>query len=86
VRVGQTVKVKVMEVDVARKRIALTMRLDDDALNARGSQALSSDGHDAKAGQRSNKRSSNQGKAGTNGTAQPSTESAMARAFSQLKR
>ena len=86
VRVGQTVKVKVMEVDVARKRIALTMRLDDDALNARGSQAHSSDGHDAKAGQRSNKKLSNQGKAGTKGTAQPSTESAMARAFSQLKR
>jgi len=82
VRVGQTVKVKVMEVDVARKRIALTMRLDDDALNARHS----SDGHDAKAGQRSNKRSSNPGKAGTKGTAQPSAESAMARAFSQLKR
>lgn len=30
VRVGQTVKVKVQEVDIARKRIALTMRLDDD--------------------------------------------------------
>src|SRR3546814_7567807 len=31
VRVGQPVKVKVQEVDVARKRIALTMRLDDDS-------------------------------------------------------
>ena len=30
VRVGQTVKVKVLEVDVARKRIGLTMRLNDD--------------------------------------------------------
>lgn len=30
VRVGQTVKVKVMEVDEARKRISLSMRLDDD--------------------------------------------------------
>lgn len=29
VRVGQTVKVKVQEVDIARKRIALTMRLHD---------------------------------------------------------
>jgi len=30
VRVGQTVKVKVQEVDVARKRVGLTMRLNDD--------------------------------------------------------
>lgn len=29
VRVGQTVTVKVLEIDVARKRISLTMRLDD---------------------------------------------------------
>ncbi|EAR09857.1 Tex family protein [Reinekea blandensis] len=31
VKAGDIVKVKVMEVDVARKRIALSMRLDDDA-------------------------------------------------------
>jgi uncharacterized protein len=37
VRVGQTVQVKVQEVDAARKRIALTMRLDDDAGSARRS-------------------------------------------------
>ncbi|WP_397475757.1 Tex family protein [Pusillimonas sp.] len=30
VRVGQTVKVKVLEVDIARKRVGLTMRLNDD--------------------------------------------------------
>lgn len=30
VRVGQTVKVRVQDVDIARKRIALTMRLSDD--------------------------------------------------------
>ncbi|MEO6984956.1 MAG: Tex family protein [Paralcaligenes sp.] len=35
VRVGQTVQVKVQEVDIARKRIALTMRLNDDAGPAR---------------------------------------------------
>ncbi len=29
VRVGQTVKVKVLEIDLARKRVSLTMRLDD---------------------------------------------------------
>jgi len=31
VRVGQTVKVKVQEVDIARKRVGLTMRLNDDS-------------------------------------------------------
>ncbi len=36
VRAGATVKVRVLEVDLARKRIALTMRLDDKALPARG--------------------------------------------------
>ncbi|OWY38358.1 RNA-binding transcriptional accessory protein [Xenophilus sp. AP218F] len=38
VKAGDVVKVKVLEVDVARKRIALTMRLDDDigAGSARG--------------------------------------------------
>ena len=35
VRVGQTVRVKVLEVDVARKRVALTMRLNDTAAPAR---------------------------------------------------
>ena len=37
VRVGQTVSVKVLEVDVARKRVALTMRLNDTAAPARRS-------------------------------------------------
>jgi uncharacterized protein len=36
VRTGQTVKVRVLEVDVARKRIALTMRLDAAAPRERG--------------------------------------------------
>ena len=35
VRVGQTVKVKVLEVDLNRQRVALTMRLQDEALPAR---------------------------------------------------
>src|SRR5690606_18619659 len=39
VRVGQTVSVKVLEVDHARKRIALTMRLNDEAQPARRRQA-----------------------------------------------
>ena len=38
VKAGQIVKVKVTEVDVARKRIALTMRLDDDINSASNGQ------------------------------------------------
>jgi uncharacterized protein len=34
VKAGQVVKVKVIDVDVKRQRIALTMRLDDDATPA----------------------------------------------------
>jgi len=39
VRVGQTVKVKVLEVDAARKRVGLTMRLNDDAMPTRRAPA-----------------------------------------------
>jgi uncharacterized protein len=89
VRVGQTVKVKVMEVDTARKRIALTMRLEDDAFSARGPQANSSNsasGQEAKAGHRANKNRGIQGKSGSKSPVQPIAESAMAQAFSQIKR
>lgn len=41
VRVGQTVKVKVQEVDAARKRIGLTMRLNDDSAPVRRGNATS---------------------------------------------
>ena len=43
VRVGQTVQVKVIEVDVARKRVALTMRLNDPAEPAARRSAGGSD-------------------------------------------
>jgi uncharacterized protein len=39
VKAGDVVKVKVVEVDIARKRIALTMRLDDTAPATRGAPA-----------------------------------------------
>lgn len=38
VRVGQTVQVKVLEVDIARKRIGLTMRLNDDTPQRTGGE------------------------------------------------
>lgn len=46
VRVGQTVQVKVVEVDIARKRIGLTMRLNDEApQRAGGGERRSNSAH-----------------------------------------
>lgn len=45
VKAGQVVKVKVLDVDVKRQRIALTMRLDDEAANVAGA-APRGNGHD----------------------------------------
>ena len=38
VKPGDVVKVKVMDVDVPRKRISLTLRLDDDILRQKKAQ------------------------------------------------
>lgn len=75
VRVGQTVKVRVQEVDVPRKRIALTMRLNDEAPPAR------SMGSGANAG------GSNAGKSRRPvATPEPMVNNAMAAAFAKIKR
>jgi uncharacterized protein len=42
VKAGEIVKVKVLEIDAARKRISLTMRLDDNAVTASHKQQVSS--------------------------------------------
>lgn len=80
VRVGQTVSVKVLEVDVARKRVALTMRMNDAAVPARrGADAA------PKGGERGGRRpqgDSGRGNAGGSGA----MNSAMADAFAKLKR
>lgn len=44
VKAGDIVKVKVMDVDLARKRIALSMRLDDTPGESRGGQASGDEG------------------------------------------
>jgi uncharacterized protein len=44
VKTGDVVTVKVLEVDVARKRIALTLRLDDAAQRGRASDEERSEG------------------------------------------
>ncbi len=75
VRTGQTVKVKVLEVDLTRKRIALTMRLDDEpgTRTSTGSPSVA----------RSNARPTARDGANRAG-AEPSN--AMAAAFAKLKR
>lgn len=75
VKAGQVVKVKVLDVDVKRQRIALTMRLDDDAaapgMSSRGSQDHGNAGRGAARPQRSR---------------EPEPAGAMAAAFAKLKR
>ncbi|MFA7393800.1 MAG: Tex family protein [Pigmentiphaga sp.] len=78
VRVGQTVQVKVVEVDQARKRVALTMRLDDDVLASRRSAPGDGGGASARGS-----------RAGGGRGGAPRTEAApagaMAAAFAKLK-
>ncbi len=75
VKAGQVVKVKVLDVDVKRQRIALTMRLDDDAaapgMSSRGAQDRGNAGRGAARPQRSR---------------EPEPAGAMAAAFAKLKR
>ncbi|MFJ2989379.1 Tex family protein [Collimonas sp. NPDC087041] len=73
VKAGQVVKVKVLEVDEKRKRIALTMRLTDNAPVAGAKPEQRGDRNDAK-------RMSQQRQA-----APPPANSAMAAAFAKLK-
>ncbi|WP_374557921.1 Tex family protein [Aquitalea pelogenes] len=74
VKTGDVVKVKVLEVDVARKRIALTMRLSDEVgATNRGARSEAGRGNDQRNRQ-------TQGR-----SQQPAGESAMAAAFAKLK-
>ena len=75
VKVGQIVKVKVLEVDEKRKRIALTMRLEDQqsATNKKTKQENKPRHHQPKSEQKTKKNN------------QPKVESAMAAAFARLK-
>ncbi|MEM5428386.1 Tex family protein [Cupriavidus oxalaticus] len=75
VKAGQIVKVKVMEVDVKRNRIGLSMRLDDEP-----GQAAPRSGSGDRGGQR------NGGKGFGGGRREPEPAGAMAAAFAKLKR
>ena len=75
VKAGQVVKVKVLEVDLKRQRIALTMRLDDAGGGARPRP-------DASAPRGNDRRPSQPFR---NAPQQPKVEGAMAAAFAKLK-
>ncbi|WP_455280701.1 Tex family protein [Cupriavidus necator] len=77
VKAGQIVKVKVMEVDVKRNRIGLSMRLDDEP-----GQAAARAGGDR--GDRGGQR--NGGKGSSGGRREQEPAGAMAAAFAKLKR
>ncbi|MBI4808072.1 MAG: RNA-binding transcriptional accessory protein [Nitrosomonadales bacterium] len=81
VKAGQVVKVKVLEVDVKRKRIALTMRLTDSAAQAGGSKHETK--HEPRE-QRGQGKSAG-GKPANRAPAQPTMGGAMAAAFAKLK-
>lgn len=79
VRVGQTVKVRVQEVDIPRQRIALTMRLNDEIpLARRSGDGTPQQGRPDHVGSRKNQANRSQ--------ASSVPESAMAAAFAKLKR
>ena len=76
VRVGQTVKVKVLEVDEARKRISLTMRLEDEGTPSAKRATPST----------KNANANHKNKAKAQRPAPDASSSAMAAAFSKLKK
>ncbi|CAH2771279.1 MAG: Transcription accessory protein (S1 RNA-binding domain) [uncultured Caballeronia sp.] len=89
VKAGQVVKVKVLETDVKRQRIALTMRLDDD-FTADGGQAQQQRGVQDRrggaggGGSARDVRGNNSGNNG--GKREPEAASTMAAAFAKLKK
>jgi uncharacterized protein len=87
VRVGQTVSVRVQEVDIPRKRIALTMRLNDEAPPARSMSAGATGNGQAPGKNRSGGSGGLGGiKPSRNNLPEPAGHGAMAAAFAKLKR
>ncbi|MDO5667487.1 MAG: Tex family protein [Alcaligenaceae bacterium] len=86
VRVGQTVKVKVLEAEVDRNRINLSMRLDDEP--GAGSGGRPARGDNRSSGTRDNKRGGPRATAANQGQRRREAEpmGAMAAAFAKLKK
>jgi uncharacterized protein len=86
VKAGQVVKVKVVETDVKRQRIALTMRLDDD-FPAEGSPAQQPQrGAQDRRGGAGGGGSARDVRSNNGGKREPEAASAMAAAFAKLKK
>ncbi|WMW80231.1 Tex family protein [Undibacterium cyanobacteriorum] len=83
VKAGQVVKVKVLEVDEKRKRIALTMRLTDSAPQPGSKPEQRADRDDSR---RLNQHRQQQSHQAANSMANNAMNSAMASAFAKLKR
>ena len=79
VKAGDVVKVKVLEVDLPRKRIALTMRLTDEVSSTKRPEGNGARSNDRGASSRDVQRHSGNNRV-------PQAESAMASAFAKLKR
>jgi uncharacterized protein len=79
VKTGQVVKVRVLEVDLARKRVSLTMKLDAPANTARGASAGAPAGGDNKF------RPAARGEQPRNRAPETGAAGAMAAAFAKLK-
>jgi len=75
VRTGQTVKVKVVELDIARKRVALTMRLNDEPTSS-----------DSRASGRQASSQARQAPSPANNKPAVEPQGSMAQAFAKLKR
>ena len=82
VKAGQVVKVKVLDVDVKRQRIALTMRLDDDPASAGASRSGASA---VQSGNRDNRGGGNRDNRGGQRSRDAEPAGAMAAAFAKLK-
>jgi protein Tex len=91
VKTGEIVKVKVMEVDLARKRIALSRRLDDEPGQERGRTAAPATrteaGRNAPSDRSNrNRRDNERGSAARTATAPPQPNTALAEALARAKR
>jgi uncharacterized protein len=85
VRVGQTVQVKVTEVDIARKRIALTMRLNDDPSQRAGGRERRGEGGGGRGGNERRAGGAPARNTPANASAAPAN-GAMAQAFARLRK
>ncbi|MCW8959236.1 MAG: RNA-binding transcriptional accessory protein [Gammaproteobacteria bacterium] len=90
VKAGDVVKVKVMEVDLPRKRIALSMRMSDDtqgrANAAGGRKPGAADQRDQGAEAKRDRRAGGKGRGKPPRDSQPAMGGAMAEAFAKLKK